>query len=70
IRPHHVDISRLLQRFTHTSSLVLTLRHTPGYSVFFFNDPATTEVFTPSLHEALPIYVPHRRQRAAGCTPR
>src|SRR5688572_32724772 len=25
-------------------------------SVFFFNDPATTEIYTLSLHDALPIY--------------
>src|SRR3712207_7860601 len=26
--------------------------------VFFFNDTATTEIYTLSLHDALPIYVP------------
>src|SRR6266480_7784422 len=26
-----------------------------GCSVFFFNDPATTEIYTLSLHDALPI---------------
>src|SRR5207253_10227062 len=26
-------------------------------SVFFFNDPATTAIYTLSLHDALPIYV-------------
>src|SRR3712207_7591418 len=25
--------------------------------VFFFNDPATTEIYTLSLHDALPIYL-------------
>src|SRR5260221_12037954 len=25
---------------------------------FFFNDPATTEIYTLSLHDALPIFVP------------
>src|SRR5256885_11775992 len=25
-------------------------------SVFFFNDTATTEIYTPSLHDALPIF--------------
>src|SRR5256885_16823224 len=30
------------------------------YSFFFFNDTATTEIYTLSLHDALPIYVgPH-----------
>ena len=27
-----------------------------GWGVFFFNDPATTEIYTLSLHDALPIY--------------
>ena len=26
------------------------------FSVFFFNDTATTEIYTLSLHDALPIY--------------
>src|SRR5438270_14062893 len=26
---------------------------------FFFNDPATTEIYTLSLHDALPILAPH-----------
>ena len=26
-----------------------------GYYVFFFNDTATTEIYTLSLHDALPI---------------
>src|SRR5438034_11017020 len=30
---------------------------------FFFNDPATTEIYTLSLHDALPI----SRPRASGC---
>ena len=25
---------------------------------FFFNDTATTEIYTLSLHDALPIYIP------------
>src|SRR2546430_8707341 len=28
----------------------------PKYCVFFFNDTATTEIYTLSLHDALPIY--------------
>ena len=31
-----------------------------GWVVFFFNDTATTEIYTLSLHDALPIW----RQRA------
>src|SRR5574337_1313698 len=29
--------------------------HSISYSVFFFNDTATTEIYTLSLHDALPI---------------
>src|SRR5258708_21676804 len=35
---------------------------------FFFNDTATTEIYTLSLHDALPIYRPPRR-RATWCGP-
>src|ERR1051326_2074444 len=31
-----------------------------SYAVFFLNDTATTEIYTLSLHDALPIY-PQRR---------
>src|SRR2546429_5950285 len=35
----------------------MTLQTTTTYrSVFFFNDTATTEIYTLSLHDALPIY--------------
>src|SRR6266480_7140279 len=33
---------------------------------FFFNDTATTEIYTLSLHDALPIYRPPRRA-PRGC---
>src|SRR5260221_8177873 len=33
-------------------------RLTPHYSFFFFNDTATTEIYTLSLHDALPISGP------------
>src|SRR6266571_1158712 len=44
----------------------------PAVCLFFFNDPATTEIYTLSLHDALPIYrrgrtcrsVEHRWQHA------
>src|SRR3989442_5751604 len=36
--------------------------------VFFFNDTATTEIYTLSLHDALPILGPH--QPFGGRTPR
>src|SRR3712207_7058236 len=34
--------------------------------VFFFNDTATTEIYTLSLHDALPIFVDRRRADEAG----
>src|SRR3712207_8466844 len=37
------------------------------FYAFFFNDTATTEIYTLSLHDALPIY-PDRR-RAGRATP-
>src|SRR6266480_6429951 len=33
---------------------------------FFFNDTATTEIYTLSLHDALPISAPRPRARLAG----
>src|SRR5206468_7789071 len=35
------------------------------YSFFFFNDPATTEIYTLSLHDALPIFCDHGAGRTA-----
>src|SRR3712207_6934408 len=33
---------------------------------FFFNDTATTEIYTLSLHDALPIYTPTAQAVSAG----
>src|SRR5205814_6115447 len=38
----------------------------PIFSFFFFNAPATTEIYTLSLHDALPISR-HSRHRPANC---
>src|SRR3989442_15622170 len=35
----------------------LYLNLTPRFSFFFFNDTATTEIYTLSLHDALPIFL-------------
>src|SRR2546425_11377401 len=35
----------------------MLLHHTPSFSFFFFNDTATTEIYTLSLHDALPIFL-------------
>src|ERR1044071_6757915 len=50
----------------HTSEL--QSRENISYAVFFFNDTATTEIYTLSLHDALPI-CHHRRRRPAGRRP-
>src|SRR2546430_14290401 len=34
-----------------------------GLFFFFFNDTATTEIYTLSLHDALPIYLPALEHR-------
>src|SRR2546427_4618333 len=41
----------LIQQF-----LCITTLPPPCPSIFFFNDTATTEIYTLSLHDALPIY--------------
>src|SRR6266851_8399236 len=38
----------------------MSLFHTVLCSLFFFNDTATTEIYTLSLHDALPIFGPTR----------
>src|SRR2546422_11468282 len=39
---------------------------TPLFSFFFFNDTATTEIYTLSLHDALPICRPWGRATSIG----
>src|SRR5256885_10762249 len=47
-----------------TSLLVFyTIRHLTNLFFFFFNDTATTEIYTLSLHDALPIFDALRRER-------
>src|SRR3712207_9368234 len=36
-------------------------------SLFFFNDTATTEIYTLSLHDALPIWKPRVFARCSSC---
>src|SRR3712207_8411323 len=38
--------------------MVVSVVFQGGTVVFFFNDPATPEIYTLSLHDALPILVP------------
>src|SRR5258708_16348787 len=42
----------------------ILIHDTPIFALFFFNDTATTEIYTLSLHDALPIF--KARQSATG----
>src|SRR5260221_14769913 len=44
----------------------LTVKQSPFICFFFFNDTATTEIYTLSLHDALPIYFVQREQQRVG----
>src|ERR1043166_6170107 len=48
----------------HTSEL--QSRFGISYAFFFFNDTATTEIYSLSLHDALPISPPPERRRRMG----
>src|SRR2546422_8796731 len=41
--------------FTHVYAVFFLMIRPPPRSFFFFNDTATTEIYTLSLHDALPI---------------
>src|SRR5260370_38548881 len=41
---------------TFYTSCFLIISRSPFFSFFFFNDTATTEIYTLSLHDALPIF--------------
>src|SRR5262249_62403100 len=49
-----------------SSSSVMSLRLSSFPFFFFFNDTATTEIYTLSLHDALPICLHRRRMPANG----
>src|SRR5258708_4271217 len=49
---HHVELQTASQS---CPSLLSTSCSLTIFSVFFFNDTATTEIYTLSLHDALPI---------------
>src|SRR2546422_9842937 len=46
-------------------SYVLLYPYSHHYTFFFFNDTATTEIYTLSLHDALPIYYTFLNERLA-----
>src|SRR5258705_5754650 len=45
----------MLRTYSYVILLFLTSCHPRTYFFFFFNDTATTEIYTLSLHDALPI---------------
>src|SRR5260370_1415680 len=51
--------SKIRSRGVSVLFLVFVVRP-PAVFFFFFNDTATTEIYTLSLHDALPIYAAHR----------
>src|SRR5260370_2825892 len=48
---------------------VIVTRSTTRSNVFFFNDTATTEIYTLSLHDALPIFTNVSSTKADGTYP-
>src|SRR5204863_8881001 len=52
-----LDILDALLRYASYSLVILTIHYFQCYLLFFFfNDTATTEIYTLSLHDALPIF--------------
>src|SRR5256885_12406398 len=51
-------------------SLSTTIRYTTLFFFFFFNDTATTEIYTLSLHDALPILLAQRTSVNSNQGPR
>src|SRR5439155_22725831 len=45
----------ILSYLSSTSLFIFVIFFPPFYFLFFFNDTATTEIYTLSLHDALPI---------------
>src|SRR5258708_37230227 len=48
----------------------IMMRHYTLFTFFFFNDTATTEIYTLSLHDALPIWLLERRWNYQSCDSR
>src|SRR5689334_25004370 len=52
--------------FFQDNIMIVSLHSHLLYTVFFFNDTATTEIYTLSLHDALPISSPGPMPRASS----
>src|SRR5262249_60556054 len=55
-RTSTTSVSLYHMRLIYTPTLTNQQSHPPIIFFFFFNDTATTEIYTLSLHDALPIY--------------
>src|SRR6266849_6534947 len=68
-----MNISRVINKYKFEKFLILFVYFIFVLIVllsffFFFNDTATTEIYTLSLHDALPIW-PERPMGIGGCWP-
>src|SRR5258708_39998758 len=72
LRDHLMFIARSIIYLLFFRSQIRTRRTFTLVSLFFFNDTATTEIYTLSLHDALPISfanLVHARSPAARASP-
>ena len=70
VTPYHCFIREFLYNFTIPFRIILV--RIVLKEKFFFNDTATTEIYTLSLHDALPIWVlsaPALLRGPGGCWP-
>src|SRR5207237_10800906 len=68
--PHFVCSVRLVASLLLFSlCLVFSLLRFSFFLLFFFNSPATTEIYTLSLHDALPIFDSKRDPNLVGLFP-
>ena len=63
-----VHVSNIASDFMFVYIMRVTLPYNSFYS-FFFNDTATTEIYTLSLHDALPILLPQSFGNSAKGVP-
>src|SRR6266568_9383513 len=60
----------VVRQFCNIRLFIIALCYFLLFCFFFFNDTATTEIYTLSLHDALPIPAPTRPRSTWGCWPR
>src|SRR6266436_3177559 len=62
IKKNNTIILMIIPYFLHAFHIHLPFLYC---HIFFFNDTATTEIYTLSLHDALPIWMRHGQEEAA-----